>query len=214
MPPYPVIQRLPRYLSHVMELKASDVEWVSSVHLSKALGLTASTIRQDLSHLDLEGVSKRGYRRDELEVALRTELQMDRVHRVAIVGAGHLGRALALHGDLQRYGYAVCALFDVNSDIIGSQVGNLTIHGMDSLAEVVKAKDIDMAILSVPPSAAQDVANHLVDAGVKGLMNLAYCVLQVPEDVILVDVRLLSSLQELAYMMRRQREEVAEGGLG
>ncbi len=205
MPPYPVIKRLPRYLSHVVELKDQQVEWVSSGDLSRALGLTTSTVRQDLSHLALSGVSKRGYRRDQLEAVLRSELQTDRVHRVAIVGAGYLGTALALRGGLKNYGFDVCAIFDNNPEIIGTRVGPLTIRDMFSLTTVLQNLSVDMAILAVPPTAAQEVADLLVEAGVKGLMNLAYCAIRVPEDVVLIDVRILSSLQELAYVMRKNQ---------
>ena len=205
--PEPVLRRLPRYLIDVQALRANGVTWVSSGELGTALGLTSSTVRQDLSHLDLEGVSKRGYEIEKLMSALVRELGADRKYRVLVIGAGFLGSAIALHGELARYGFEVRALMDVNPEIIGTSVGRLRIRPMSKLSEVVEHEQIDIAIIAVPAAYAQVVADELIAAGVTALLNLALVQLKVPESIRVVDERIVVSLQELAYLLRTSVDE-------
>ncbi|HSN81436.1 MAG TPA: redox-sensing transcriptional repressor Rex [Polyangiales bacterium] len=211
--PEPVMRRLPRYLIDAQELKASGETWVSSVALAKALGLTSSTVRQDLSHLELEGVSKRGYEIEKLITAVTRKLGADKTYRVIIVGAGFLGSAIALHGDLARYGFEVAAVMDVDPKVIGTSVGGLQVQSMKALSRLVKQKHIDIGIIAVPAADAQGVAEQLTAAGITALLNLALVQLKVPEHVQVVEERIVVSLQELAYLMRtRAKEEKAMEG--
>jgi redox-sensing transcriptional repressor len=199
--PDPVVRRLPRYLIGAQELRAAGATWVSSVELGRALGLTSSTVRQDLSHLDVEGVAKRGYEIAKLASALTRTLRADREHRVVLVGAGFLGRAIALHGDLMRYGFEVAAVMDVNPEVIGTSVGRLTVQPMSALSNAVKRENIDIGVIAVPAEEAQAVADALVATGVSALLNLALVQLRVPETVQVVEERIVVSLQELAYRL-------------
>ena len=209
--PQPVRRRLPRYLIYVRELREAGVEWVSSADLARDLGLTSSTVRQDLSQLDLVGVSKRGYEIEKLLAVLTHELGGDRTHRVLIVGAGFLGSALALHGALAQHGFEVCAIMDVNPEIIGSKVGRLPVRPMSALRRVLEQEGIDIGIIAVPVKEAQRVADALIEAGVTALLNLALIQLKVPDRIAVVDARIVVSLQELAYILRtRSEEEQAE----
>ena len=208
--PRPVRRRLPQYLIYVRELLESGVEWVSSVGLANALGLTSSTVRQDLSHLDLKGISKRGYEIEKFQAVLVHELGGDKRHRVLIVGAGFLGSALILHGALARHGFEVCAIMDVNPEILGTKVGKLPIRPMSALRQVVEEQEIDIAIITVPVNQAQRVANALIDVGIKALLNLALVRIEVPDEVALMDARIVVSLQELAYILRTRTDEENE----
>ena len=201
--PEPVVRRLPWYLTQVHELHRSGVAWVSSVALADALGLTSSTVRQDLSHLDLTGVSKRGYEVETLERVLRLELGADEVHRVVIVGAGYLGCALALHGDLRERGFEACGIFDIDPEIMGTRVGSMSVRPVDALKTVVRKRNVELGIIAVPADAAQEVADQLVEAGVKGIMNLTYVRLRMDPAVNVVNARLLAGLHELAYIVRK-----------
>ena len=205
--PEPVVRRLPRYLIDVQELHATGVTWVSSIELGRALGLTSSTVRQDLSHLDLEGVSKRGYEIKKLMSALVRELGANRSHRVVIVGAGFLGSAIALHADLGRYGFEVCALMDVNPEILGASIGRIQIQPMNVLPQIVAREKIDIGIIAVPAAQAQAVADELVACGVTAILNLALAQLKVPDTTQVVDERIVVRLQELAYVMRTSAAE-------
>lgn len=200
--PRPVIQRLPKYLSHALELQRAHIEWVSSHDLSRSLGLTSSTVRQDLSHLALTGVSKRGYETDQLKEALGAVLGTQEKHRLVIVGAGYLGSAVALHGGLPAYGFETCGIFDADKDVVGTEVGSLKVRPMSQLRALIQRKKVDIGLIAVPVTAAQEVADVLVKAGINGLLNLAYVHIRVPPHVHLVDARLLASLQELAYLIR------------
>jgi redox-sensing transcriptional repressor len=204
--PFPVIRRLPKYLTHARELIRANVDWISSRSVADALGLTSSTVRQDLSHLDLTGVSKRGYEVVRLERVLAEELGAETEHRCVIVGAGNLGCALALQGDFITHGFDVCAIFDNNPEVIGTRVGRLTIRPMEALRRVVRSRKVEIGIIAVPALVAQTVALQLAEAGVKGLLNLAYVHIRMPADLdaVVVDARILASLQELAYSIRKR----------
>lgn len=205
--PGPVIRRLPKYLVHVQELRDEVVEWASSQEIADALGLTSSTVRQDLSHMDLKGISKKGYQIIQLEAVLRQILGADKLHRMVIVGAGNLGRALAAHGDFGRRGFEICGLFDQDDTLVGTSVGSVEVKPMSELLVEAGRKRIDIGVIAVPTQAAQSVAEQLVQAGVPAILNLAYKHIQVPEGVTVVDARLMESLQELAYVLgQRDRE--------
>ena len=212
MIPRPVVQRLPKYLVYTSELVQQGVEWASSVVLAEALGLTSSTVRQDLSNLELTGVAKRGYDTRKMEKALRRVLGTHRRQRIVIVGAGNLGCALALHGGLKENGFDTCGIFDSASSIVGSRVGRLRVRAMSGLRRVVRESRVDVGIIAVPADAAQEVADQLVAAGVRGLLNLAHVHLQVREAISLVDARLLAGLQELSFAIRSQRTRRSRDG--
>jgi len=200
--PGPVVRRLPKYLTLVQHLREGGVEWVSSADVARALGLTGSTVRQDLSHLKVSGLSRRGYRVAELERVLARVLGADRTWKVVIVGAGNLGQALAKHGDLQRHGFEICGIFDVDRRVIGRKVGALKVMAFSEVDRVVKERGVRLGIIAVPAWAAQEVADRLVAAGIKGILNLAYANVLVRPGVAVVNARILESLQELVYMVR------------
>lgn len=208
--PHPVIRRLPKYLVHVQELREEGGEWASSQEIADALGLTSSTVRQDLSHMDLRGISKKGYETSQLEAVLRQILGADIMHHVVIIGAGHLGRALAEHGAFPRRGFEICGLFDRDEALIGKSFGNTEVMSIDDLATQAGKVKIDIGIIAVPSSAAQNVAERLVEVGVKAILNLAYKHIQVPPHVTVVDARIMESLQELAYALGKKSS--AQGG--
>jgi len=193
---------LPRYYALVQRLRQDGVEWVSSERLGRALGLTSSTVRQDLSHLDFSGISRRGYSTAGLDRALSAVLGADQQVRMVIVGAGNLGKALARHAEFAAKGFALRGIFDRDPRVVGSRVGGLPVLGMERLADVVRAEQAEVGIIAVPASAAQEVADRLVRAGIRGLLNLADAHVLAPADVPVVDARILASLQELVYQIR------------
>jgi redox-sensing transcriptional repressor len=212
MIPNPVIRRLPIYLGYIQGLRKAGMEWVSSHDIADALGLTSSTVRQDLSHVELTGISKKGYDTERLETVLREALGVDTLHRVVLVGAGNLGCALASRGELSERGFKICGLFDNNPDLKGTTVGKLKVASMTSLPRVVEKHQVEIGIIAVPSSAAQAVAELLVQAGIKAILNLAYAPVKVPDPITVVDARIVKSLQELAYAVtfkkRQQRSRV------
>jgi len=200
--PVSVVRRLPKYLTHAQQLRAQGMEWVSSATLGEALGLTPSTVRQDLSHVDFQGVSKRGYSIAGLELVLARTLGVDRDIVCVLVGAGNLGRALALHGEFARQGFKIEAVFDNHPAVVGKRVGRLTVTAMADLSAKVRELRAEIGIVAVPHEEAQAVADVLLGAGVRGILNLTTAHLLLPSDVAVVDARILSSLRELAYSVK------------
>ena len=201
--PATVVRRLPKYLAHAQKLQQAGVQWVSSMSLAEALGLTSSTVRQDITHLDFAGVSKRGYATAGLESTLARTLGADQEICVVVVGAGNFGRALVLHEEFARQGFRICGIFDSSAAVIGKRVGKLRVQPMSALPDVVCGQDVDLGIIAVPQAAAQQVADYLIVAGARGILNLTTTNLVAPWKVAVVDARVLSSLRELAYAVKR-----------
>lgn len=205
-----LIHRLPTYLIHVQELLKQKIEWVSSDELAKALDLTSSTIRQDFSCLDCSGISKKGYNVQFLETCLLKILGIEYPINVAIVGAGNLGHALALHEGFIHYQFIICAIFDINPEIIGKRIGKIIIQGMDSLKRVIRQKKIKIGIISVPYLAAQDVADRLIDAGIQGILSFSSVHLNTPRNIPVVNSRIVTNLLEISFMIRNVQQNTNE----
>lgn len=196
--PKATVVRLPRYLRLLEDLDSSrDV--VSSEELAVAAGANAANVRRDLSHLDFHGVRGIGYSVDELTARIRQELGIANRRRVAIIGAGNLGRALANYGGLSRRGFDVVALYDTDSKKVGSKVGSVIVQHLDELATDCHADTFEMAILAVPGVAAQQVAERLVEHGIHSILNFAPVRVRVPESVSVRQVDLSMELQVLSY---------------
>jgi redox-sensing transcriptional repressor len=203
--PSSVIKRLTKYLAYVQRLRAEEVEWVSSLELAETLGLTSSTVRQDLSHIDFSGTSKRGYETVGLEKSLTGVLGADTEWRMVVVGAGNLGRALALHEEFPRRGFHICGVFDSDPKVIGRRLGKLRVRDVRELAEAVTAEKADIGVIAVPARAAQGVADLLIASGVKGLLNLALTHVVAPKSVAVMDSRIVASLLELSHAIKFRR---------
>jgi len=209
--PRPTVDRLTMYLAHMRGLRKKEIEWVQSQQIADALCLTSSTVRQDLTYLDFSGVSKRGYETEKLERVLNKELGANKTTNMAVVGAGNLGRALALHGEFKRNGLMICAVFDSSPGIIGRKIGNLEVKAMTELPNVIRKMKIDIGIIAVPASSAQEAANALVSAGLCGLLNLAPVHVCVPEHVATVEARIIPNLQELLHLMKNPKTPGGKG---
>lgn len=197
--PPSVVRRLTKYLTQVQCMMSAGIEWVSSKALADELGLTSSTVRQDLSHLDFSGISKKGYEISKLKKVLMGVLGADKEWKTVVIGAGNLGSAIALHGELARRGFLICSIFDTDESKVGKKAGHLKISHFRDIAKVIKKESIDIGIIAVPAAAAQEVADKLIAAGVKGLLNLSLTHIAVPQGVSVIDARMVSSLLELTH---------------
>ncbi len=200
--PSPVIRRVSKYLIHIERLEEKGRKWVSSKDLADALGLTRSTVRMDVSYLRVSGVSKRGYAVEKFRKTVAKFLGVHKGCKVIIVGAGNLGRALALHKAFAQKGFKIGGIFDSDSGLLNEKVGSLRIRSMDTLSQVVRRQKIRLAIIAVPAQAAQEVADKLVQAGVRGLLNLACADLIVPNSVAVIESRIAMDLRELCCAVR------------
>ena len=196
-----VIQRLPRYYRNICELKAEGAQRISSRALAERMGLTASQIRQDFNCFGGFGQQGYGYNIRNLHDEIAKILNIDEEHEMIIVGAGHLGQALANYTNFRKRGFIVRAIFDQDPTVIGTRVGDVEVLPMEKIDEVVKASNVKMAAVCIPKTPAVKVVEQLIADGVVGIWNFAHVDLEVPDDVVIENVHLSESLMRLSYRM-------------
>ena len=197
--PDATVARLPLYLRALIALQEQDVVTVSSGDLAIAAGVNPAKLRKDLSHLGSYGTRGVGYPVRELVDGISTVLGLTADRGLAIVGLGNLGRALAAYGGFQERGFRVAALLDVDPALVGREVGGLVVEDVADLEQVVRERDVTIAVLATPAGAAQQVADRLVGAGVTAVLNFAPAHVQVPAHVTLRRVDLSVELQILSF---------------
>jgi redox-sensing transcriptional repressor len=196
------VGRLSLYLRRLEELLREGTARVSSSLLGEALGVTDAQVRKDLASLGNLGHPGIGYSAPELVSAIRRVLGIDRQWSVVVVGVGNLARALLrYHGFVER-GFRIVALFDADPSKVGQRVEGLEIHGSEDMARVIAETGAELGILSVPSEASQAVADALIAAGIRGLLNFAPQVLRVPPGISVVAVDLTVQLEQLAFLVQ------------
>jgi len=201
-----VIKRLPRYYRYLGELLAHDVVRISSKELSERMGVTASQIRQDLNNFGGFGQQGYGYQVEYLYTEIGKILGLDKKNTLIILGAGNLGMALVNSTGLQKRGFEVIGIFDVDPKVVGTTVKGITIAHVDTLEQFLKDNKVDMAALTVPRAAAPTLATRVVEGGVKAIWNFAPTDLQLPSDVVQENVHLTESLMRLSYKKKAAEE--------
>lgn len=197
--PEATLARLTQYLRALNTLQAQGETRTSSGVLAAAAGVNPSILRKDLSLLGSYGTRGVGYVVTELTEHISKAMGLSQQWRVAIIGAGNLGRALSGYGGFRSRGFEIVAVLDAAPDVIGSKVGELTISDTRDLRAVLESTNANIAVLSVPGQAAQELCDRVVACGVRSILNFAPVVLQVPEGVNLRKVDLATELQILAY---------------
>jgi redox-sensing transcriptional repressor len=202
--PDATVGRLPIYLRALLELaERRRGETVSSEDLAHLAGVNAAKVRKDLSYLGSYGTRGVGYDVEYLLYQITRELGLTQDWPAAIVGVGNLGRALASYRGFAEKGFRIAALFDVDDAVVGNEVGGLDVRHLDDLKEVVTDEGISIGIIATPPQSAQEVAERLVDAGIKSILNFAPAVVNVPPNVNVRKVDLSTELQILSFHMQR-----------
>ena len=192
--------RLSVYLRCLNTLDAAGVKTVSSRTLAEQFHLNAAQIRKDLAYFGEFGVRGVGYYVKELRRHLRQILGLDRHLRVAIMGAGNLGMALADYPGFRQEGFEIAALFDAANEKIGHESrGGVPIYDIKELKRVAKKERLDIAVIAVPAPHAQPVVEQVVGAGIKAILNFSPGALKVPADVKLKSVDLTVSLESLSF---------------
>ena len=202
-----VIKRLPRYYRYLGELLEENVERISSNDLSKKMHVTASQIRQDLNNFGGFGQQGYGYNVKYLYTEIGKILGLDTVHPMIIVGAGNLGQALANYAAFENRGFILKGIFDVNPRLQGVSIRGVPIRMMDDLKAFVQNNNIDIAVLTIPKEKAIEVANMLVDNGVRAIWNFAHTDLNLPDNIVVENVHLSESLMQLSYNISRYKED-------
>ena len=195
-----VIRRLPRYYRYLGMLLHSGVTRISSKELAAQMKVTASQIRQDLNCFGGFGQQGYGYNVAELRSEIGHILGIDSGYRLIVVGAGHLGHALLQNFDFQKVGFQVDTAFDVSPALIGTKIHDVTIRPMEELEHYVEEYHPNVAVLTVPQSVAQPLADRLIALGVKGFWNFTNVELSSPNpDVQFENIHFADSLLTLSY---------------
>ena len=196
--------RLSVYLRCLNELDAAGVRAVSSKALAEQFSLNAPQIRKDLAHFGELGVRGVGYYVKDLKRQLRHILGLDRGFKVAIMGAGNLGLALADYPGFRQEGFGIAALFDNLREKVGRESrGSVPIYDIKDLRRIAKREQIVIAVIAVPLKSAQSVVDKVVAAGIKAILNFSPGALRAPNDVKLKNVDLMVSLESLSFYLAR-----------
>ena len=201
-----VISRLPRYHRYLGDLLEEGVERISSNDLSKKMQVTASQIRQDLNNFGGFGQQGYGYNVKYLYTEIGKILGLDKTHNFIIIGAGNLGQALANYASFERSGFILKSLFDVNPRLEGVSIRGVQVRMMDELVDFLADNEIEIAALTIPKSKAVEVADILVENGIKAIWNFAHTDLTLPKDVVVESVHLSDSLMQLSYNINQRKE--------
>jgi redox-sensing transcriptional repressor len=199
--PNPAVRRLSLYLRQLEAFKKKDRRTVSSKQLGESLGLTDAQVRKDFAYFGQFGHPGIGYRVDDLISQVKRILGTDKTWNVLLVGAGNLGRALLAYKGFDQKGFRLVAVFDADPNKIGRKYGPFVIQPLADLPATVHKESIRLGIIAVPADSAQDVADQLVAAGVRGLLNFAPVSLTVPPDVALNAVDLAVQLEQLSFQV-------------
>lgn len=195
------IDRLPLYFRTLQLVEDEKMQIISSDELGRRLDITPEQIRKDLATFGQFGRKGIGYDVHELKNKIANILGLHNNWRLAIVGIGHLGGALANYGNFTILGFSVVALLDINKKIIGKQINKIKIENAANMERIIEKNAVDIGIITVPASEAQSVADKLIAAGVKGIWNFAPIKLIVPSNIPLVNEDLSIGLSALSYHM-------------
>jgi redox-sensing transcriptional repressor len=178
-----VAARLSRYLQVLIQARKMGKETISSQELAEYTHINSTQIRRDLSGFGKFGKRGVGYRVESLVQEIRKILRTSGQHNIALFGAGHLGQAIASSDIFGDHGFQIVAIFDVDPDQVGQELGGVPVRAFDELEDIVRDEDIVVGVLAVPAGAAQEVADRLVEAGVKIIFNYSEQLLDVPPEV-------------------------------
>ncbi|MPY78998.1 MAG: redox-sensing transcriptional repressor Rex [Actinophytocola sp.] len=205
--PEAAVARLAVYLRVLSGMAEQGAVTVSSEELATAAGVNSAKLRKDLSYIGTYGTRGVGYEVDVLTVEIERVLGLTRQQKVAVVGIGNLGHALANYGGFPGRGFPVEALFDVDPDLIGIPVGGLPVNHIEDIPDICATRKIAIGVIATPPAAAQAVCDRLVEGGVHCVLNFAPVVLQVPGHVEVRKVDLAIELQILSFHVARNAEQ-------
>ncbi|WP_407812774.1 redox-sensing transcriptional repressor Rex [Staphylococcus aureus] len=204
--PRATLKRLPLYFRFVSSLKSKGIDRVNSKAISDALQIDSATIRRDFSYFGELGKKGYGYNIDSLLDFFKSELSESDMIKIAIVGVGNLGKALLTYNFSIHDDMTITEAFDVKEDVIGQKIGNVIVKDNDELITTLKKEEIDVVILTTPERVAQKVADELVQAGVKGILNFTPGRINTPSDVQVHQIDLGIELQSLLFFMKNYSE--------
>lgn len=201
--PQGVVERLPNYLSALLHVRGAGAQTVSSARISELTDVNAAQIRRDLGYFGSFGRRGVGYDVSQLIDSIQHILGSDHAHRIAILGAGNLGSAIASYDGLRARGFVVAALFDTNERKIGQRIGDLIVRDVADLPRMVAEQQIRFGVIAVPPEAAQEAADRLCSAGIRVILNYSPAFVSVPNDVTIHNTDPVRELLHTLYYLSR-----------
>lgn len=205
-----VIRRLPKYYRYLGELIKTGIHKTSSRELSEMTGFSASQIRQDLNNFGGFGQQGFGYDVENLRSEIAKILGLDKKYKIIIIGAGNIGQAIANYTGFYEADYEVVALFDKNPKLIGLSIRNALIKDSDNLESFLKEEKIDIAVICTPKNVCQQVAEQLIQCGIRAIWNFAPKDLKMPDYVHVENVHLNESLFSLTYYYNQMNKNKSE----
>lgn len=199
--PNPAIRRLSLYLRQLEAFLKVNRRTISSRQLGESLNLTDAQVRKDLGYFGQFGHPGIGYRVDELIAQIKRILGTDKTWNVLLVGFGNLGRALLAYKGFEKKGFKIVAVFDSDPSKVGKKHASFTIQPLADLQTIVEKKEIRLGIIAVPADYAQDVADTLVKAGIRGILNFAPVSICVPDSIGITGVDLAVQLEQLSFQV-------------
>jgi redox-sensing transcriptional repressor len=196
-----VVGRLPLYLRALQRMVQESRQVTSSQELGERLGISAAQIRKDLSQFGEFGKQGTGYHIEYLVEKLREILKVDRTWDIAVVGAGDIGSAVARYGGLANRGFCIAMVFDNDAQQVGTKVGEFVVQDSTNMAAAIREAGIKVAMLAVPASSAQEVADELVKAGIEAILNYAPISINVPNGVHVQYIDPAIHLQRMTYYL-------------
>ncbi|MCS0674790.1 redox-sensing transcriptional repressor Rex [Cytobacillus firmus] len=206
--PQATAKRLPLYYRFLKNLHSSGKQRVSSAELSEAVKVDSATIRRDFSYFGGLGKKGYGYNVNYLLGFFRKTLDQDELTKVALVGVGNLGTAFLNYNFLKNNNTKIEVAFDVDESKVGTKIGDVPVHHMDDLEEVIINNNIQVAILTVPAPPAQAITDRMVNAKIKGILNFTPARLTVPASIRIHHIDLAVELQSLVYFLKNYPEEM------
>ncbi len=205
--PEVVIRRMPRYYRYLGELERNGETRISSTALSRKMGVTASQIRQDFNCFGGFGQQGYGYNIKYLLNEIEKLFGISSGYKTIIVGAGHLGHALANYGGIRKRGFDIIGMFDIDKEKIGKEYNGIKVMDMSEAKEFIEKNNVDIAMLTLPKSVIREVADELAEYGIKGFWNFAYVELKTKKPVPVENVHLTDSLMTLAFKINQNINE-------
>ncbi len=210
--PKATINRLPLYLRGLVNFYSKGERVVSSTRLAELIGTNSAQVRKDLSFLGEFGIRGIGYEIEKLIEELSQFLGLAQAKKVIVVGVGRLGSALLGYNGFKERGFEIVAGFDVDPSKIGKEMNGVNIYKMDSLRKIVKKIGVDIGIITTPAQKAQEVAEKLVEAGVKSILNFAPVSIEVSDKIPVRNVDLSVEFQILSYYLSKGEKSIIKRG--
>lgn len=203
--PEPTLRRLPWYLSSAKLMREEGEIYVSSTQISKRINIDASQIAKDLSYVAITGRTRVGYDIDLLIHVLEDFLGFTNLHKAYLFGVGSLGGALLRDSGLLHFGLKIIGAFDINLDIVGTEINGIPIYHSDEFEKRIQEDKVNIGVLTVPITIAQEITDKMVDGGIRAVWNFTPFRIRVPENIVVQNTSLYA---HLAVMFNRLNEVV------